>query len=47
MMSAIAIDSFNASAADFLLKPFQYNRFLQAMEKARMQVAILQQTGIL
>ena len=44
--SEYAIDGFNARAADFLLKPFQYNRFLQAVEKARMQVAILQQTGI-
>ncbi|WP_440133003.1 LytR/AlgR family response regulator transcription factor [Chitinophaga sancti] len=45
--SEYAIEGFNARAADFLLKPFQYDRFLQAVDKAAMQVAILQQTGIL
>ena len=44
--SEYAIDGFNLKAADFLIKPFQYSRFLQAVEKARMQVAILQQSGL-
>lgn len=45
--SEYAIEGFNARAADFLLKPFQYDRFLQAVDKSAMQLAILQQTGIL
>lgn len=33
--SEYAVEGFNLSAIDYLLKPFDYNRFLKAAEKAR------------
>jgi two-component SAPR family response regulator len=36
--SEYAIDGFNAKAVDFLLKPIQYNRFQQAIQKVIQQL---------
>jgi len=40
--SEYALEGFNVSAIDYLLKPFKYARFLQACEKAREYKAYLQ-----
>jgi DNA-binding LytR/AlgR family response regulator len=40
--SEYAVEGFNMKAADYLLKPFQYKRFLQAANKAKRQYDLLQ-----
>ena len=39
--SEYALEGFNVSAVDYLLKPFKYARFLQAAERAREYMAYL------
>lgn len=36
--SEYAVEGFNISATDYLLKPFKFSRFMQAVDKAREQV---------
>ncbi|GAA3925878.1 response regulator [Chitinophaga oryziterrae] len=43
--SEYAVEGFNMKAADYLLKPFQYPRFLQAAMKAKHQFDLLQQSA--
>lgn len=38
--SEFAVEGFNVSAIDYLLKPFSYERFLQALEKAKSNLDI-------
>ncbi len=40
--SEYALEGFNLNAIDYLLKPFEYNRFLQAVEKVRDYMAYSQ-----
>lgn len=39
--SEYAVEGFNISATDYLLKPFKFTRFMQAVEKAREQINYL------
>lgn len=39
--SEYAVEGFNISATDYLLKPFKFTRFLQAVEKAREHINYL------
>jgi len=41
--SEYAIEGFNVSATDYLLKPFSFDRFLMALEKAKSQYEIKNQ----
>jgi DNA-binding LytR/AlgR family response regulator len=43
--SEYAVEGFNMKAADYLLKPFQYRRFLQAAMKAKHQFDLLQKSA--
>jgi DNA-binding LytR/AlgR family response regulator len=43
--SEYAVEGFNMKAADYLLKPFQYRRFLQAASRAQRQFNLLQQSA--
>lgn len=42
--SEYAVEGFNMKAADYLLKPFHYKRFLQAATKAKRQFDLLEQS---
>ena len=44
--SEYAVEGFNMKAADYLLKPFRYRRFLQAATKAKRQFDLLEHTGL-
>ncbi len=39
--SEYAVEGFNISATDYLLKPFKFTRFMQAVDKAREQINYL------
>lgn len=39
--SEYAVEGFNISATDYLLKPFKFSRFMQAVDKAREQINYL------
>ncbi len=43
--SEYAVEGFNLKAIDYILKPFEFNRFLQAVEKAQIQYNYLHQTN--
>lgn len=44
--SEYAVEGFNMKAADYLLKPFRYKRFLQAATKAKRQFDLQEHTGL-
>jgi DNA-binding LytR/AlgR family response regulator len=44
--SQYAVEGFNLRATDYLLKPFTYDRFLQAVNNAREKYALLQKKDI-
>jgi two-component system, LytTR family, response regulator len=44
--SEFALEGFNLNAVDYLLKPFTFERFLQAAEKAKMQYQFLHQNAL-
>lgn len=44
--SKYAVDGFNVEAVDYLLKPFEFSRFLAAVNKAREQKGLKQPTPV-
>jgi len=44
--SKYAVEGFNVEAVDYLLKPFEFNRFIQAVNKVREQQALKDTTPI-
>lgn len=44
--SHYAVEGFNLNAVDYLLKPFEFNRFLSAAEKARELIGFRQQKEV-
>jgi DNA-binding LytR/AlgR family response regulator len=43
--SEFAVEGFNLNAVDYLLKPFTFERFEQAVEKAKKEYKLLKETG--
>ena len=43
--SEFAVEGFNLNAVDYLLKPFTFERFLQAIEKAKKEKKLLKESG--
>ena len=44
-ISEYAVEDFNLKATGYILKPFEFNRFLQAVEKAQIQYNYLHQNN--
>lgn len=43
--SEFAVEGFNLNAVDYLLKPFTFERFVQAVEKARKEKKLMKESG--